>query len=213
LWGWWWLQWWGWRNGAAERIELSDTAGVDPVPVDIALSGSGTVLAQVLTNSRQASGITPTSNVIWADQEAGSVLLSPDGTLIAASNTGLGTNLLKNGSLTTAVNGSPLGWLNNNLLITNIFDYSVPHTGVSPYQHAALYDATGIPVGTSALPELHVIQPLTADSLYSPEQNSIFTVSTGGAAWMSGDASRGQGAVAGGYVVFSSGARVLALSH
>ncbi len=195
-----------------------------PVPVDIALSGSGTVLAQLLTNSRQVSGITPASNVIWSDTQGSEtfdleaqVRLSPDGTLIAAeTGTGVvsdGANILKNGVLTTAVNGWPVGWLDDNRLMTNIYDPNAPHTDASPYRHAAIYDATGAVVATSPIVELHEFQALAADSIYSDEKNSIFAVSTGDVTWTSDDVTRGKGAVAGSYVVFSSGARVLALSH
>lgn len=207
-----------------------------PVPLDISLSGSGTVLGQVLegstgTDMRQVSGISPSSAVIWSDSGVGQqkfdqIRLSPDGTLIAPATGPFGdktsgANIIKNGTLVTAVLGWPLGWLDNNRLIVNTYDRTNAQLGVNPYQGAVIYDATGKQLATSAIPELHEIQPLTADTIYSPELNTIYSVSSGAAIWSSGynptlvggDNGRGVGAVAGGYVVFETGPRILALSH
>jgi hypothetical protein len=201
-----------------------------PLPADIALSGSGTVLGQVLvsngTDTRKVTGITPASNVIWADtvgelsSKFDPIRLSPDGTLIAAATgpydvSGSGTNILKNGALVTAVTGWPLGWLDDGHLIVNTYAPPTvpPMLGSPPYTGASVLDAMGNKLASSAIPELHEFQPLTADTIYSAEINSILTVSTGATAWSSGQASRGKGAVAGGYVIFASGARVLALPH
>jgi len=60
-----------------------------------------------------------------------------------------------------------------------------------------------------ALPELRSLQPIDSDSIYSPELNSIFSVSTAAVLWSSPYPSRNDGAVAGSYVVFASGSRVL----
>jgi hypothetical protein len=189
-----------------------------PVPQDIALSGSGTVLAQVLTDSRKVTGITPASNVIWTDTNGGvppqvpPVRLSPDGTLIAAA-VGNTANILNNGTLVTAVNGWPLGWLDNGHLIVNLYNPNPPHDGTSPYLGASILDAMGNALASSPIPELHEIQPLTAQTIYSPEFNTILSLSTGAVTWSSGYTPRGKGAVAGGYVIFASGTRVLALPH
>jgi hypothetical protein len=188
------------------------------VPYNMVLSGSGTVLGQVLSNNtRQVSGIDPGSGVIWMDTLSGTLRLSPNGTLIAAETgndpTTDGANIVNNGVLTKAVAGWPVGWMDNDRLITNIYDPTQAHIGGQIYQHATIYDHTGTTVGTSMIPEVHEFQPLTADTLYSDELNSILSLSTGATAWMSGDSPRGIGAVAGQYVVFSSGARVLALAH
>lgn len=193
-----------------------------PVPQDIALSSSGDVLAQMLTDSRKVTGITPASNVIWTDNNGGvrlppgpygqQVRLSPDGTLIAAA-VGNAANIVKNGTLVTAVNGWPLGWVDNGHLIVNLYNPNPPHDGTSPYMGASILDPTGKTLGNSAIPELFEIQPLTADAIYSPGYNTILSLSTGAVTWSSGDTARGEGAVAGGYVVFASGTRVLALPH
>jgi hypothetical protein len=192
------------------------------VPSDIVLSSSGTVLGQVLVQgnvnyTRQVSGIDPSSGITWMDNMSGVVRLTPNGALIAAE-TGNdrftdGANIISGGVVTKAVTGWPTGWMDNDRLVCNVYDASQEHNGGIPYQHAVIYDHTGAQVGTSTIPELHEFQPLAADSLYSDELNSIYTLSTGALTWMSGDSSRGIGAVAGQYVVFASGARVIALHH
>jgi hypothetical protein len=145
------------------------------------------------------------------------VRLSPDGTLFAAATgtaelTATGTNLLNSGTLVTAVTGWPVGWLDGEHLIVDTYTPPAAIGRPAPYAGAAIYSPTGTKLGTSTIPEMLAgFQPLTADTIYSPEINSIFSVSSGTATWSSDYVPRGRGAVAGGYVIFASGARVLAL--
>lgn len=60
------------------------------------------------------------------------------------------------------------------------------------------------------LPELWEMQPLTANTIYSPRFNTIYDLTTGASRWTSAATTRHEGAVAGGTVVFASGATVRA---
>jgi hypothetical protein len=82
------------------------------------------------------------------------------------------------------------------------------------FSGALIYDATGKQVGTVQFPlELTDIQPVTAQTVYSPNDNAIDSLDETSNIWQAGVPSRGVGAVAGSHVVFASGARVYALSH
>jgi hypothetical protein len=196
-------------------------------PVDMTLSGSGTVLGQVIQQcgvapscsaSRQVTA--PTAGaVIWSDssQSGQPIRLSPDGTLIAASsaqdstdggrNGTAGTNIYRNGTLVTAVPGWPVGWVDNNRILVN----SYSGTGAGAYKGSALYDSSGVQLATPSLPELGQnggeIQSAGADSVYDVFWNSIFSVKTGTPTWVSAPGS-GVGAAAGSRIVFVSGNQV-----
>jgi len=151
------------------------------------------------------------------DTTAPRVRISPDGTLIAISTNPLsagnpGTNILRNGSLVTALSGFPVGWIDNGHLLVDT--YSIPE-GVPVYTGCGVYDGSGRSAGTCGLPEVTEFQPLTSsDSIYAVNRASIISVSTGSVLWMSADpASLSTSAVAGNRVVFISGTRVLAQGY
>jgi hypothetical protein len=206
-------------------------------PQAISLSGSGTVLGQ--TTSDSSSGlitqqVNPTTggSAIYLNASASTVeapQLSPDGTLIATSTwsggsvpaTGIGTNILDNGTLVTAVSGFPVGWLDNGRVVVNSYVNDKFHMPV--YAGCTIYGPTGQSIGSCALPGIAQFQVVTPDTIYTLELNSIVSVSTGAVTWASGNAETGpvcaclnpyqNGALAGAHVVFVSGARVLAQSY
>jgi hypothetical protein len=203
--------------------------------VSMSLSGSGTRVGKVV----QFPGVFPIdrvyqrdatpiggSPVVWFDSiqnptqcflcGAGDVpvLLSPDGTSIAVSNhtrvDHAGTNLYENGVLVGAVPGWAVGWIDDDRLLVNV--YNLGHT-VYPYRNALIVSATGATLATPPLREIHGLQRLTPDTIYSPDTNLILSVTTGATLWSSPNLSKGGGAVAGGRVVFPSGAHVRAEPH
>jgi hypothetical protein len=197
---------------------------------DFELSGSGTALGQVTGSftdrwnvERKVSA--PTGGaVVWSDTPpAASTLdgiptmqLSPDGTLIAASDgvrasttaANIITNIIKNGALVSAVPGSAVGWLDNNRLLVNNYGPASHAGNIIPYLGASIYDAAGQKVTDSPLPELLKMQPIATDLVYSPSLNSILSVTSGDPVWTSPNPGRGVGAVAGSRAVFASGAQV-----
>jgi hypothetical protein len=184
---------------------------------------------------RQVTGATG-GPVLWSDTVSSNteqtllcrippIRLSPDGTLVAVSNDrgpASATSIFRNGAFVAAVPGWALTWLDNGrLLLQNIPGYS----------GSAIYDSSGVKLSDSPLPQLAVdggynpspppatlyargtVQVVTPDSVYDPDQNSIFSVSTGTATWTwtnSQTYPSGPGAVAGSRVVFASGHLVLA---
>jgi hypothetical protein len=202
------------------------TANTSPWLFDFSLSASGTLLGQVLATetslgtsyTRQVTATTGGAT-IWSDQgqdRNNPILLSPDGTLIAVSNGTpsflSATIIYKNGTLLTAVPGFAIGWIDNNRILVN--SYTSPANSSPPYTYSgcAIYDTTGAKIATPALPELHTIQTVTSDSVYSPELNSIFSLTTGQATWISPYNNK-VGAVSGPYVVFEAASQVFVDSY
>lgn len=201
---------------------------------DIVLSGSGTVLGQDLAlapsgDYTQEAGSPTGGSVIFSNTVnaplAGSagppIRISPDGTLIAVSPVlggGAATNLYQNGTLVTAFSGTPAGWLDNaRLVVNNRFESAIPP--MSRYTGCTIYGANGSPTtGACALPvEVAQFQPVQSDAVYDPTTNQIWSVSTGGVNWASGDPDVHEqfpiAAVAGSHVIFVSGTNVVAQSY
>jgi hypothetical protein len=189
------------------------------------LSGSGTTIAQetfqnsTSTYVREVSPITG-SPVTWSDATvnrflftfgaAPTVVLSPDGTLIGVATftavigqVNYSTNLLHNGTLVTAVPGFPIGWIDDARILVNQYsptgDLTVGYTG------AAIYNSAGVKLSTPALPELKSLQTVTADSVYDPSHNAIYSLTTGQPIWTGSFGGSGRGAVVGSDVIYQTG--------
>jgi hypothetical protein len=215
------------------------SGGTGTSPQDIALSGSGNVLGQILFTepgggaaayyTQQASAPTGGSQVFSNTFNSPTVLasvppvrISPDGTLIATSQQippavaqvpNVGTNLLLNGTLVTAFSGWPVGWLDNSRLLVN--NYALSRNN-PPYSGCTIYGANGSATGAPcAIPiEVTQLQPVTTDTIFVPAANQMLSVSTGSVGWMSGDPDiwlhSPVAAVAGSRVIFVSGTSLLA---
>jgi hypothetical protein len=202
---------------------------------NMSLSESGTTLGITLANTT-ANGTTnytpqvlPVSghSITWSGTASynliGSVLLSPDGTLAAVTECTRPTsvvNVYQDGQLVSAVTGVGVGWIDNGRLLVN--NYSYQGNGDYPvYSNCTIYSPTGTALATLSLPELKSIQPVTSDSVYSPQKNAIYSLTTSQATWTSPylpDSNLalpggGVGVIAGSYVVFESQGRVIAVSY
>ncbi|MGA2399099.1 MAG: putative Ig domain-containing protein [Steroidobacteraceae bacterium] len=197
----------------------------------VALSATGTEIAEqfygppCLTQVISTTGTTilcynPTSYV--PPDEVNSVTLSPDGTLIAAStapSTTVTTNIYKNGTLTTAVPGYAVGWINNTELLVQNFINDMETSGANEPMGTAIYNAQGQEVGATPLQAVTPFMPVSGLSVYVILSNTIVSLQTGDTAWASGNAINhlggeadpaNLGAITGTQVVFASGNRVLA---
>jgi hypothetical protein len=180
------------------------------------LSDSGTVLGLISGATRQVNATTG-GPVIWSDTTNANTVqpirLSQDGALIAVSSSPIGTvttNIIRNGTLVTAIPGWAVSWLDNtHLLVQN----SGGTTGYGPgpaYTGSVIVDPTGLKLSTPAPHNFEdPFQVVGPDSIYVLNQNSIFSVSTGATTWSTVTPSSGVGAVAGSYVVFVSGNQVI----
>ena len=214
---------------------------VSPDLFDFTLSASGSTIGQVTgifqsptwTYSRKVSDITGGA-VIWSDTGTSSIahpffypayinspLLSPDGTLIAVTAGAPArdsvTNIRKNGGLSASVPGVPIGWLDNDRLLVEHFAFDASGTNLL-YAGCAVYSSAGEQLATPPLSSaLSHMQIATTDSVYDPDSNTIYSLSTGEKIWQGnfpltslpnpdiGPA----GAVTGSYVFYESGHRVV----
>lgn len=229
---------WG-QTGAATSLNIYAIPAatlVNSFPYSVltfSLAGSGTVIAEL-------DGSTPISvtgckaqviaigggTPIWCDTSGQfqQLVLSPDGTLLAATSTqntvplqpgfGSSSNVYLNGALLTAVPGWAIGWSTNTSLLVN------QYTSIGDYTDLNRYTNTGSLISSVTPPQMLQIQPVTVASsfVYSSGQNTIVNTANGNVSWTSGDAFTpiccpplyGIGAVAGSQVVFASGNFVLA---
>jgi hypothetical protein len=202
-------------------------------PLGFTLAPTGTLLAQVTGTlypgqagplgspfARQVTAVTG-GPVLWSDSQiAGaaysSVLFSPDGTLMAVAEgpqaPGTGTNIYKNFTLTTAVSGWPVGWIDNSRLLANTY---VNSDASVVYSSATIYSAAGAVLATPALPELQSLETVDTDSIFSPGKDSIYSLTTGQLIFGTGNVVGSPdvgGAVVGSYVVYPSGALVVGVA-
>ena len=198
------------------------------IPVEISLSGAGTALAMTpsSTSGCDAEAIAVTGGTpIWCATTGtlDTVQISPDGTLVAASNgtarVGTTTTIYTNGALTTAVNGWVVGWLDNTRLLAEQFGQE--NMVLNPvYEGTDIFSSSGTNLGPAQIPQIQSLQVVTSDSIYSPQTNTIMSLTTRATSWASADESCGAldtvcqednaGAVTGTQVIFSSGVLVLA---
>jgi hypothetical protein len=178
---------------------------------ELTLSGSGTVLGQVLGGSQLVGRqVIPISGgpAIWSDGDRNNpIRLSPDGTLIAVSNARYdtaATTIYKNGAQVALVPGWAFTWLDNSRLLVNNY------TG-NTYSNSTIFDPSGALLSTTSVPALgsvNNVQVVGPDSVYDQASNAIYSVTTGNPTW-SGPLALGIGAVGGPSVVYASGDHVL----
>jgi hypothetical protein len=199
------------------------------IPVQISLAGAGTVLAMTpsSTSGCDSEAIAITGGTpIWCATTGtpDTVQISPNGTLVAASTApargGTTTTIYTNGALTTAVNGWVVGWLDNTRLLAEQFGQE--NMNPNPvYEGTDIFNTSGTNLGPAQIPQqIENLQVVTSDSIYSPQTNTITSLTTRATSWTSADESCGAldtvcqeasaGAVTGSQVIFSSGALVLA---
>ena len=191
--------------------------------LDYTLAPTGTLVGQLAGTYFYPSNVPPYIRqitavtggpVLWSDSHNvafRSVLFSPDGTSFAAAAgfpvLGTATNIYQNYTLTTAVAGWPVGWIDNSRLLTNTYD------PLGAYLGATIYSSSGTIIATPALPELFTLHTVSPGSIYSPYRNSIYSPTTGALSFGTGNvvvAPDVPGAVVGSYVVYASGALIVA---
>ena len=185
-------------------------------PTDFVLSDSGDVVGLNLTvycciyNSREVR--TTGGTLIWSDSDLefpnSPLRLSPNANLLGAVTSlrfpDTGTNIFTSGTLTTAVPGWGVDWLDDTRLLVNRY---VPGGIGHPnprFNGTEIYNASGTLIASPALPEIWRLQRVSANTIYSPELNEILDLTTGSTVWSSSTDHWDQGAVAGNDVVFAA---------
>lgn len=185
--------------------------------------GTATYTASANLLARQVTAVTG-GPVLWSDTPPPPSLpaldypappqLSPDGSLIAAVSDvrtpGVTTTIFNNGTAATAVSGFAVGWIDDTQLLVD--NYSIVKDA-PPYNGCTIYSSSGVAISSPPLPEIQHFQPVSPGLIYTPDSNTIYSTSSGQATWTSPYPYGGVGATAGGYVVFLSGARVVAQSQ
>ena len=198
---------------------------------DFTLSGSGTTLAQVSGTFSSPSGWTYTNKVTnvagtttyWLDHvdsvsqvssklpdlPFNALTLSPDGSLIAEHSGGSVTNIMQNGTLTSAVTGLSLGWIDNSRVIADEFNGAG-----TTYLGTNIYSSSGSLLTSPALPAMNSFQTVTSDSVYDPSTNQIYSLTTGQPTWtgtypVPAYPNLEKGAISGSEVIYLSGHRLV----
>jgi hypothetical protein len=202
-------------------------SGSANIVLGYSLAGSGTVIAQLTgptlnANLQQVTDLA-TSTVIWSSSTfvTTPVLFSPDGTLFAAPtqpyaysvNLATSANIYLNGQLSAVVGNSPVGWIDNGRLLVDNFAPTPGGTPLYQYSGSTIYGPTGTVLASPALPALSSIQTVTADTVYSPEYDAIYSLTTGAATWNGTPpptTNSPVGAIAGAYAVVVFGTQVVA---
>jgi len=183
--------------------------------LNFSLSGSGTVFSMLVQPStyvylrtvQQVGGGT-----IWSEAVDDGVALSPDGTYIGvttpSSTNGATTQILLNGTLTNAVTGMVVGWLDSSHFLANIY----VGTREPGFTGATIYNNSGTVSGTSLLNDVINFQPVDSSDVYVPALNQILSVTSATPTW-TGSLPSTEGAVSGSYVVYVANAHVYAESR
>lgn len=201
---------------------------------------TGTSPAGSETSTPITRTVTPISggSPIWSDQnDPNPIAFSPDGTLIAdhiiEGDATSSTKIIQNGKLVTSVPGAGAGWIDNNRILVN--QYVTTYISTVNWKETVtpvIYSAAGVQL--AQLPTLNypgnkltTIQPVNSGWVYSPNTNAIYSLTSGDAVWTGSYPSTGEaptyngndtgkaplGAVAGPYIVYQSGAKIVVESY
>jgi hypothetical protein len=155
------------------------------------------------------------------------IRLTADGTEVAVSNYKFNrpnqgtTNIYKNGTLVTAVPGWTVGWLDADRILVNNYGTLAGDPAVN-YLGASIYNSSGMKLADLAypnlLPEFNSFDVVSADSVYDPSSNAIYSLTNGMATWTSASPllptyEYTLGAIAGPNVVFASGHEIVSQPH
>ena len=190
-----------------------------------ALSSLGSTIAiPTSSSSLQIMGITGTP-VIWSGTPEDPICLSPDGTLAAIIGgpwgDGLGqssaepsTNIYQNGTLISAIQANPSGWIDNGHLLAQTFGPLGPHS-TSAYAGSNIYSPSGAVLSSFAansIPGMQNPQFLAGNLVLNPATPpAIYSLNDGSLVWAApqGAGSNNEAAVSGSNVVVQVGHQVL----
>jgi WD40 repeat protein len=192
-----------------------------PYPADAMLSLSGTVVGEVKDQHfvTLVDG-TPVFTEPLAPWRGGfeelfayrKLHISPNGARFTISNgvrvVDTTTNLRTAAALVGAAPGVSIGWIDDSRVLLNRYR---DRAGISQYVGANIVNDIGVLVASPPLPEIGRFQTVTANTIYSPERNALYDLTTGNPIWLSAlRIKREVGEVAGANVVFATASFVRA---
>lgn len=191
---------------------------------EFSLSASGTVLSRILGVDTSIGpweydrAVVPADGgaPIFADTVSAKapLRLSPDGTAVAVvsgpADANATTNILINGTLTTAVTGWASGWLDNDRLLVNRFDWG--RFSTIRFTGAVVVNRAGQETPSPQTDARRILQPIDSNRFYA-DNNQIYSVSTGEVLWSSPNEFGYIGAVTPDHVIFASGATIRAEAY
>jgi hypothetical protein len=147
-----------------------------PAPLSFSLSQDGTTLARRLPNETDVTDLSGTNSLLTiAGALPVSPALSPSGKYVAAPEGAFppSTQLFAQGTLVSAMNGTAIGWTDDNHLLVQLSPYrSTPGP-------STLYDNQGNVLAMPALPILTAFSAITATTIYSRDDGNLYDVTTG----------------------------------
>ncbi len=192
-----------------------------PYPADAMLSLSGTVVGEVKDQHfvTLVDG-TPVFTEPLAPWRGGfeelfayrKLHISPNGARFTISNgvrvVDTTTNLRTAAALVGAAPGVSVGWIDDSRVLLNRYR---DRAGLSQYVGANIVNNIGVLLASPPLPEIGRFQTVTANTIYSPERNALYDLTTGNPTWLSAmRIKREVGEVAGANVVFATASFVRA---
>jgi hypothetical protein len=186
-----------------------------PYPADAMLSLSGTVVGEVKDQHfvTLVDG-TPVFTEPLAPAPGGfggafpyrKLHISPSGARFTISNgepvVGTTTNLRTAAALVGAAPGVSVGWIDDSRVLLNRYR---DQAGIPRYDGVNIVNNIGVLVASPPLPEIGRFQTVTANTIYSPQRNAIYDLTTGNPTWLNAlPIDREVGEVAGANVVFAT---------
>lgn len=208
----------GWSDTALKIFSLPDRSEIGPFPnipwvdsVSMSALGNrvGYTAGALQTVMDLAGNVTFTrsegDDTTLALSSDGSRVAAPSGTPNVAATT---TTIYENGTLIDALTGYPLLWLDHDhLLVDTVWENNNPNKPGG----ARIYAVPGGFEPGPQLPGLGYDDPrmVSSTELYAEYPNSVYSLSTGEQLWSCDVSNEGQGAVAGGNIVFSIANKVM----
>lgn len=204
------------------QIQTESYVDSDPeYLVNVSLSRSGQVFGKLLDSRSTASyrrEVTPVGggSVIWSDTVADdpsyprgaslNIHLGSNGDRIAVASRephpDTVTNVFVNASLASTIAGWPSGWIDDERLLLNRYVYG--RGNIPTYSTTVVVSRTGEVLQSFTGRETSEFQTVDANSIYRARSNDIISLGDGQQLWTSATLSKGEGAVTGSHVVFST---------
>lgn len=151
----------------------------------ISLTPSGEFLSRDSSAGREVIAI-PSGSVVWSVSTAGQeAVVSPDGSRIAAAGDSgrcacTSTDLYLDAAFVTSLYGIPAAWLDDDRVLINKF---VTVNARPVLDGVYVFDGAGQQLQLTQLPEIWPAKVVSPTTIYSPNHNTIYSLTTGQILW------------------------------